>query len=236
MRIILCDDDHLFLQRLRKLIEDYLTHRGIPCIIRCYTSGIQLLSRSEFQFDLVFLDIRMDELDGIEVAKILRERNPHFALVFVSAFLEYAPEGYVANALRYLIKDKLDMLFEDTMDAVLDDRGIHKTEITVDFVGSGSEMIYTDDILYLESKLHVVYYHLAGSKQSKYIYGKLDAIQDMLPPDEFMRIHKSYLTNLRHLREVRNYTAFLAGEFELPISQRHYNEVRKTFLMYKGKI
>ncbi len=233
MRIILCDDDRHFLQKLRKMVEAYLARRRIPCTITTFTSGVQLLSHGKFQFDLIFLDIRMNELDGIEVAKILRERNPRFSLVFVSGFIDHAADGYPLNAVRYLVKDKMDVLFHDAMDAALGEQGVQKSRISVEFVGRGDTALYTDDILYLESDLHVVYYHLTRGRH--YVYGKLDAIQDALPADEFLRIHKSYLVNLRHLREVKGYTAYAAGDLELPISQQRYNEVKRIFLMYKGK-
>ncbi len=234
MNIVICDDDGRFICSLDNYLRTYLATNNIPFTIKHHISGESLLS-SIGQIDLVFLDIQMADLNGIEVASILRRKNPNFILIFVSSYVEYAPSGYEVKAFRYILKDQLKSLFDITMDAILHEMGFFRTEITLDFV-YGAETIFTENLIYIESKLHTLYFYFNGDKERRHLYGKLDGIQKILPSDDFIRIHKSYLVNISYLLNVKNYTAFLKNDTKLPISQNKFTETKKRLFLYRGKL
>lgn len=234
MNIALCDDDERFLYFLEQKLQKYLNMKEMPFTIRHFKSGEEILKYNINQINLVFLDIRLAELDGIQVAQILRRRNPDFILIFVSSYIEYAPLGYEMRALRYILKEQIDMLFDDMMENILEEMGYFRSEITLNFASYGMESFYTDNLIYIESKLHAVYFHLNG--KTRHLYETLDSVQKILPVDEFLRIHKSYLVNIRHLVDITNYTVFLDNEVQLPISQKKFSDVKKRLFMYRGKI
>lgn len=233
MNIILCDDNERFLYFLYDKLTNYLKSKEISFNIRQFNSGEELLKLNITQVDVIFLDINMDKLDGIQAAKILRRRNPDFILVFATSYIEYAPLGYEIKAFRYILKEHIDELFDNMMDTILKEMGYFRTEITLDF-SYGAKTFFTDNLIYAESKLHTVYFHFHG--KSKHLYNTLDSIQNLLPSEEFVRIHKSYLVNIRHLVDVKNYIAFLDNGIELPISQRKFSEVKKKLFIYKGRV
>lgn len=235
MNIIICDDDKRFIHSLENNLRVYLTKKKIPFTIKHYLSGESLLSDYIEPIDLIFLDIQMAALNGIEVASILRRKNPSFILIFVSAFIEYAPRGYEVKAFRYILKEQIGSLFDTTMEAVLHDIDFYRTELTFEFA-YGTETIYAEDILYIESRLHTLFFHFKGNKETRHIYGTLDNMQKILPSNKFIRIHKSYLVNLNHLIYVRNYTAFLDNDFQLPISQKKFSETKKRIFLHRGKL
>lgn len=234
MNIVLCDDDERFLYFLDQKLRKYLDMKKIPFTMQHYKSGEELLRCNINEVNLVFLDIRMNELDGIQVAQILRRRNSDFILIFVSSYIEYAPFGYEVKALRYILKEQMNMLFDEMMDTVLKEMGYFLSEITVNFAASGTESFYTDNLIYIESKLHVVYFHFIG--KTRHLYDTLDSVQKILPTEEFIRIHKSYLVNIGHFIDIANYTAFLDNEVQLPISQKKFSDVKKRLILYRGKI
>lgn len=233
MTIALCDDDKRFLSFLDKKLHTYLEMKEITFIIKHYRSGEELLHCNINQIDLVFLDIRMAELDGIQVAHILRRRNPDFILIFVSSYIEYAPYGYESKALRYILKEHIETLFDELMESVLVEFGYFRTKMTFNF-SFGTESFFTDNLFYVESKLHTVHFYLAG--KTRYLYETLDSVQKILPEEEFLRIHKSYLVNIKHLFDMKNYIAYLDNGVQLPVSQKKFSETKKALYLYRGKI
>lgn len=235
MKIAICDDESLFIKRLSTLILDYLTKRAFPCEICTFGSGEELI-QSEEMFDIIFLDIQMSGMSGIQTAEILRRRTSKFTLVFISAFMEFAPQGYEVQAFRYLIKSDLEGSFPACMKAVLRHMGIHRKRVTYLFV-DGEYSLYTDDIIYIESRRHVALFHTATPTRIELrLYEKLDNIQQTLPADEFVRIHKSFLLNLHYLDQVANYTAYLSSGITLPISQSRFAAVKREFFRYRGRV
>ncbi len=230
MDIILCDDNEYFLNFLYDKLANYLKSKELSFKIRQFNSGEELLKHNLDQVDIIFLDIIIDKLDGIQLARRLRKRNPDFILVFVSSYIEYAHLGYEVKAFRYILKEDVDNLFDDMMDAILCEKGYFRTEITLDF-SFGAETFFTDNLIYAESKLHTVCFHFHG--KTRHLYSTLDSIQNILPIEEFVRIHKSYLVNIWHLIDIKNYTAFLDNGIELPVSQKRFAEAKKKLFIHK---
>ena len=235
VNIIICDDDEIFSKLLDLKVRKHLETINIACNIKHFLSGEALLEANIPQVDLVFLDIRLAKMNGIEIAVSLRKRKPNFVLVFISGLLEYAPAGYAVNALRYVLKDQLDILFAETMEAILQKLGYFRKTVDFDFIyDSGS--VYTDEIIYIESKLHTIYSHFTKNAGTPYLYSTLNDIEKMLPAGEFIRIHQSYLVNLSYFLDARNYRAILINKIELPISQKKFADVKKRLFLYRGRI
>lgn len=235
MNIVLCDDDHNALKLLDHKVRAFLDRNRISHKIMHFDSGEKLLQSNISLVNLIFLDVRLAEMNGIEIAAILRKRNSNFVLVFVSNFLEYAPDGYGVKATRYVLKEQLDLRFEETMDSVLKELGYFRTRLTFEFV-DGAAAIYTDDIIYVESNLHKVHFHFVSNLETRHIYATLDSIQARLPSNEFVRIHQRFIVNLRYFIDAKNYQAKLIDNITLPISQRKAADVKRQLYLYKGRI
>lgn len=235
VNIVICDDDEMFSRIFDSKIRNYLETINIICNITHYISGEDLLQSNIHQVDIIFLDIGLAKMNGIEVAFSLRRRKPNFVLIFVSGMLEYAPAGYEVKAFRYILKDQLDLLFVGTMEAVLKELGYFREKVAFDFI-YGSAEIFTDEIIYLESRLHAVHFHIINNVETLHLYETLNAVEKILPADEFIRIHQSFLVNLRYFIDARNYQAFLINKIELPISQKKFSDVKKRLFIYRGRI
>lgn len=237
INIIICDDDNLFLNTLENKLRSYFkSKKDIPCRITRYDSIESLLQSNITQTDIIVLDVRFKSMNGIEAAAILRKLSLHFILIFISGFIEYAPAGYKVNASRYILKEQLDIFFEEAIDEALFQLGYQRNFISLKFIGyECNETIYTDSILFIESRLHEVHFNFTNG-DSSYLYDTLNAIQSKLPSDEFIRIHQSYLVNLKYFLDARNYHAVLCGDFKLPISQKLFSKVKKQLFLYRGKL
>ena len=195
MKIAVCDDDKRDIARIKKLVKAYDADNNIVLSISEYESGSELLkaiSNGE-NVDIIFLDINMDDMDGLSVAKRIREIDDDVPIIFVTAFMNYALDGYKVKASRFLIKDDLDKTFDECMDDICKD--IRKKSKTIAFNCVEGEMrLKASDIILIETSGHK---NLIKLKNETYqIYEKLDVLEEMLKGYGFLRSHISFLVNI----------------------------------------
>ena len=120
LKIAICDDEEIFGRHLEKLISGYLDSKGEVYSIRRFLSGVEFtsLGAQMAAYRIVFLDINMMELNGIETARKLRELSDEAYVIFVTAFINYTLEGYKVNAFRYLLKDADN--FKESLEECMD--------------------------------------------------------------------------------------------------------------------
>lgn len=238
--IAICDDEEYFCMRERQLILKYLTNKSFKCTIDMFQSGKELLKLKESisQYDIIFLDVNMEEIDGIETAKEIRKITRSVYIVFVTAFITYALEGYKVDAVRYLIKDdeSLEKAINECLETILKKMDYEEHKITFEFQ-EGKRKICLENIVYIESNLHKLVFHMAGKEAVKYtMYAKLDDVNGLLQNAGFCRIHKSYLVNFKYVESVKRYKAVLSDGQSLGISKARYLDTRDEFVCYRGEI
>ena len=190
------------------------------------------------QYNIIFLDINMDDVDGIVTAQKIREYSSEIYIVFVTAYINYSLEGYKVEAIRYLLKNNtnLEASISECMDAIL-----HKMNLVVKKkkfkFNEGEKEINIDNILYIESKLHKLQFYIMEDKIKIYnLYGTLNELENELKDFHFIRIHQSYLTNLKYIRSVKCYKVLLCNNQELLIPKARYKNVKDAFISYKGEL
>lgn len=236
IKIAICDDEEYYRNRIGKLLDAYMREHGLDGVMDLFSSGKEFLAKREniVRYDVVFMDINMDEMDGIETAMRMRKYHSDTCLVFVTAYMDYVLEGYKAEAVRYLMKDALDTALPECMDAV--QKKLKMKSMTFSFV-EGSRKLYIDNILYVESSRHKsVFTYLAAETAQYQIYEKLDVIEKRLEGCGFLRIHKSYLVNMKHIKIISNYMARLDSGEEFPIPRLKFRAVKEAFTAYKGEM
>jgi two-component system response regulator LytT len=236
LQIAICDDEQFYRRKIEGLLRTYLDGHGLAGEIHVFESGEEFLEQSEnrVKFDIVFLDISMEKLDGMQTAARIRSFHSDTYLVFVTAFIDYALEGYKVNAVRYLMKDTLDLALEECMTAIL--QKMEVSQVAFSFL-EGARRLYTDNILYVESRGHKSIFHYMESGMTVYqLYEKLDEVEKRLGSHHFLRIHKSYLVNMKHLCRISNYTAYLDTGEELPVPRLRFRAAKEAFVTYKGAV
>ncbi len=239
LQIAVCDDEQFYREKIKCLLEQYLHEHHPEYMVQTFSSGSEFLSVQEnnVKYDVVFLDISMEQINGIQTAKQIRTFHSDTFIVFVTAFIDYALECYKVNAIRYILKDQLETAVSECMNAIL--QKMQKKQVVFAF-SDGERALYTDNILYIESSRHKCIFsymnHSAGETGivSYPIYEKLDAVEQTLSAYSFLRIHKSYLVNMKHIRRISNYTVFLDTGEELPVPKLRYQAVRAKFVTFKG--
>lgn len=238
--IAICDDEEYFLLREKKLIEKYMENRRMDVRIDLYVSGNELLSRSDtaLQYDIIFLDINMEEMDGIETAGRIRELSENVYIVFVTAYITYALEGYKVGAIRYILKedDSLENTLKECLDTIVEKTDCEKVMCEFDFQNE-KKVIPADSILYVESRLHKVIFYVIENGVKEYSrYDRLDTIEMKLREHGFSRVHQSFLVNMKHARGVERYKMSLENGTEISISKKYYKQVEKEYIRQQGEI
>lgn len=236
LRIAICDDEKLFLKQEKELIAKILDESNNEYEIDKYTSGKALLKNKEkiAKYDIVFLDVDMNEIDGLETAKRIRIFNESIFIVFVSAYYSYSLEGYKVNAVRYIIKENenLELSYRECIISILEIMNATHNTITFNFQ-EGDIELDVSKIMFIESNLHKLIFHMNGSSKMDYtMYEKLDNIQI----DGFCRIHKSYLINMKYVVDMSRYNVVLADEIKLRVAKTRYPEVKQQIMTFRGKL
>lgn len=236
MHILVCDDDAAFAARMEEYITAWFRAREIQVQSTVCTSGEQLLALPGLErCQLAFLDVDLKTMDGIALGRQLRARSPEIVLVYISAYLEFAPQGYTVNAYRYLLKRdiaaQLPSCLEDVLAAMTD----QKKTLTVHHNRTVSE-IPLDQIYYLESDLRQI--NVYGDIPHQPIctfYGKIADLPPMLYENGFLQVGRSYVVNLQYVRSIRNYKVELRSGVELGASRQDYSAIRSAWLEWKGQ-
>ncbi len=240
-RVAVCDDEEYFRILEKNLIEKYMEEQGYGCLVDSYPSGEEMLSAvgESLQYDIVFLDVSMGGMDGIETAGHIRRIAEAVDIVFVSAYITYALDGYKVNAVRYLLKeeDGLENALKECLDTIMARRNRRGAEYEIDF-RNGKKHVPIDAVLYVESRLHKVLFFVteAGEIKEYCKYGKLDLIQAELGQYGFCRVHQSYLVNIKHVNHVERYEASLENGMKINISKRYYKDVEREYMKQQGEL
>lgn len=239
-KIAICDDENFFTEELKKLLSVYMMEKGIVFEIDTYSSGEALieLGIEVVQYTAVFLDINMEKIDGIRTAEMIRKASREVFIVFVTAYVDYSLEGYRLDVVRYLLKGSTNFQSEvnECMDAILDKMNYSVTKREFDFK-EGKKEISLDRLLYIESKLHILEFHVMENEEAVYtMYETLNVLDDMLSGNGFIRTHQSYLVNVKHIKNVVRYKVILTNRVDLSIPKARYGEVKKKFIASQGEV
>ena len=239
-KIAVCDDEKYFLNYIKGILTDYRNEKGVSYEIDMFGSGKEIvaLGTGIERYKIVFLDINMNGLDGIITAQKIREINKDIFLVFITAFVKYSLQGYKVDATRYILKDNetLCSCVYECMDAVFEKMNYKVFWKDFDFTG-GHKKIPLDRILYIESRLHKLEFHVVQEAFDQYaMYGTLNNLERELAGTGFLRIHQSYLVNMKHIAIICRYRAILDDGSVLEIPRARYRFAEETFCAYKGEI
>lgn len=225
LKIGVCDDVLADRQRLISLIKVEYPH----CQCLDYKSAEMLLwdFENSTHFDILFLDIFMEGMSGIEVAKRIRILDPNLLLIFVSSSNDFYRESYDLYAFNYLIKP----LTVDKLTEVLQRATQYLDKNTGQVIRfSFNNKLYKlrcSEILYISSDKHIVNFHTINGEVLK-SYGKLDNFIRQLPSEVFVRCHQSYIVNLNHVTGMTT-AEFLFSETTVPISRKYLSNAREKY-------
>ena len=190
----------------------------------------RLLLESDCDFDLIFLDIQMEQPDGMETAKMLRQRKNRSLLVFVTVMKQCVFDAFEVHAYDYLIKPLDYHRFKRTMDRAVKDLDQQAGKHIIIRKSASCQVVPLSQIMYCEVQGRKVYIHQADGKVIDY-YDKLEDFQRRVDR-RFFRCHRSYLVNLDYIRGCAAGLATLSLGDKIPVSRLRERELTETLLRH----
>ena len=233
MKIAICDDEKRDIKRLVSLLEKYSEDKQMDVSIYTYETASDLIAAmSENEWDIIFLDINMEGMDGLSLAGRIREKDEEVPIILVTAFINYALDGYKVRASRFLVKDDLDKTLPECMDDICIQLQKKKKNMLFNCV-EGDVDIMLSEIVFIETTGHKSIIHLGS--EDYHLYESMDELENRLKVYGFIRVHQSYMVNIRHIRSINNYLLTLDTGYEIKIPKARYKQVRKERALYVGK-
>ncbi len=230
IKFAICDDEPGMAQELSGRLANYMNGHSITAYsVSSFSNGRALLDAGG-GFDVIFLDIRMEQPDGMETARLLRRRGDHALLVFVSALKECVFDSFDVEARGYLLKPLDGPRFNRTMDRLLRSLEQRTAENLVIQRGTGCEVVPLCDIVYCEVLGRKVYLHKNDGSVRDY-YGKLEDLERRVD-GRFFKCHRSYLVNLDYVRGCRAGQVLLPQGACIPVSRLRERELTQALLRY----
>lgn len=226
MKIVICEDNHIQSELLQKMVREWGVANKILLDIDTYHSAESFLfSMLEKEpADIMLLDIQMDKMTGVDLAKKLRGDNNDVIIIFLTAIKEYVFEGYEVNALNYLLKpvDKQNLFTS------LDKAKAKIEQEESNYLVLNKTKVSQKNITYLEALSHYIHvYTIDGLHKVKcsmsQMLGELDG-------KRFVQCHRSYIVGIRHVSSILKDEVLLEDGCRVPVSRAKYKDVNKAFI------
>lgn len=232
IKVAICDDDEFYTIDLKSKIENYAASSLNKTIfdIDIYSSGTDLLNNISNNYDVCFLDICMNEENGIDVGISLKKAIPDTILIFITSFIDFSLDGYKANAFRYILKNSIDLLLPECIDDIIKQLSVESSSIDVNIQGENIS-IKSKNIVYIESFLHNQIIHLCDDKKLDCNLTLAD-FEKQLTEQNFVKVHKSYLVNLNYVKNIQNNLAELVNGVTIPIAKHRFSDIKKLYLQF----
>lgn len=230
--IAVCDDEVIECCNIAGKIRGLLKKMGISCTIRQFCSGRELIQSSD-NFDIIFLDIIMHDLDGMRTAQLVREKAFDKILIFISSSRKYVFEAYDVEAFQYLLKPIDEKKLKRVLQRAVLKTENHSKEFIIVSKERQKQKLFLDDIYYFEIKGRMVDIH--GTDGVFTYYEQIGVLENNLQGRGFFRCHKSYLINLKYVDVYNRQEVILDNGERIVIAKRRYEEFCKEILEYMRK-
>lgn len=228
-RVALCDDQEYILVQLKKLLCEIFKKKDCQYVIEAFSSGEELISKNEY-YDMIFLDIEMPGMDGIQAGEIIRQRNMECKIIMATSAVERYKEAFHIRAFRFVTKPFVADEIEEAVDAVL---SLKKDDDSIE--------LYYQRIL-CKVKLKDIQYIQAYNGYSEFLVGNrifrkevsLNNMEELLDRQFFSRIHRQYIINMRWITSYDN-GEVIVGNQVIPVSKRKRKEFEQEYMEFDLK-
>jgi len=233
LKLAICDDEKSSLTLIASAVESAFLQHGIQTVIHQFSNLHDLKLRLESgEYDLLLLDIRIGETDGIDFAVTLRNQNNHTEIIFISNCEERAFDAFAVKPFGFIRKGKFLSDVTEIIDAFVHNSYQENVKTISLKVGDKLVSIALDDIIYIESCKHEQSIKLTNGKELT-LHSKMQRLEAQLAEMGFLRVHIGYIVNMQYIRLIEPTTLSLTNGEKIPISRKNTAEIKKKYLEYK---
>lgn len=229
-RIAVCDDSSFVLDEIKKII---LNVPDISCRIDTYNRG-DLLLKEHRCYDLIFLDIDMPGMGGIETARTIRKYDKKVKIVYVTSYRDFAAQAFSVHAFSYIMKpvspEKIEAILSEAFEYSMEE----EIPIQVEFdTTQGNVILNTKDIFYFEYINRKVRICIKGG--DLFLKGKITDVYNKMHNFDFEMPHKSYVVNMYHIKSIVGNDIFMTNGDRVFLSQKKASAFRQILCDYIEK-
>lgn len=225
LKVAICDDNISVVKIIKEIVESY---EKLGFSINTYNDGEKLLKTNE-KFDVLFLDIDMPNMDGIEVAKKIRNFDKEVRIIYVTNFTDYANLAFSVHAFGYLNKPIKKEEIYHQLDEVVEYS--KKEEPLLEFITSeGIERLVPNEIYFFEYLNRKV--KMKALSNTYILKDKITTIAKLMEPYGFLMPHKSFTVNLFHVKNIKGYDIYMMDGSVIPLSQKKSAEFREQLNIF----
>ena len=233
-RVALCEDEKIFRDEHERICRDIFMKLNIEHKISVFASSGDFsaaFSGERKRYDLLLLDILMDGMNGMELARAVRETDKDAVIIFITSSREFVFEGYDVNAFHYLIKPIDAVVLERLIKAAYNEK--FQSSFFVFKSGAQNIRVPVEDIIALETAGRRVEVTLPD--KTLHYPGKLTELLAELPKGCFARCHQSFAVNVANIRELTRFEAISINGKKIPISRPFMKDLQRLFLIHMQK-
>lgn len=228
----ICDDEQAFARELEEMIGQYARETGTELRTTLFQNGRELTDSDQIQLDLIFLDIQMDVMNGLEAAKRIRARDGKVSIIFLTSLTRYALAGYEVQAVNYIIKPITYARLKRELDRWLESYRREDKKYILVVNEDGRHRVDLDSLHYLETYKRNVKLHTDEGEIIS--YKKMKELEEELEDAHFIRCHSGYLVNPFFVRRAGKLEITLTDGEVIPISQPKRKAVMEKLADYWG--
>lgn len=235
IKIAICEDEKVHQELLTKNLQKLFNELSLDYEVYLFNSGEQLLENYPEDIDIFLLDIQMNELSGMDIARKIREIDKNTVeIIFTTSLIEYVQEGYEVRAYRYLLKPIEFKDIKKHITACIEEIHMRKDKYLVISNKYDNYKIKIDTILYIEVQNKDITIHTLDSDYK--VKMSMNKIEKELKEYSFFRCHKSFLININFVENVKQYIAILENGQEVPVSRYKFKQFKTVFLNSLRKV
>ena len=233
VEIFVCDDDANITEFLKFFIMKHFGDSYKVLTLNCCRELIGMIEISERVPDILIMDINLQDGNGIEAVRHLQKTYPALKVIYLTGIIDYATEIFETTPAYFLVKPIKENQLLDAINKVSKDIQFDKSDSIVIKTNGSEILLFRKDILFVESQGRKLILHTLDGRRNE-IYEKMDTMQEQLGAS-FVRSHKSYLINMKHIVERTNQEFVLSNGEVLPISKSNLKDAKIKFIAYLGE-
>lgn len=233
INIAICDDEKVQVELLERYVINWAKENNIKVEIELFynAESFDFAWSMDKKYNILLLDIEMPGKNGIELAKRIRKIDSLINLIFITAISDYISEGYDVEAINYLIKPIKETKLYECLDRAIEKIPIEEKTILIDLDGETIRLM-EKDILFIESFSHSIDIHTV--KETYRVRKNIGTMEEELEKNNFIRCHRSYIVNLKHIKRIGKADIALDNDALIPVSRRQYSTTNMAFIKYHG--
>lgn len=233
IRIGICEDAPQDREKLEHYIRNFISKKGIEFSLDKFMSSEDFLEKwDNTPYDILFLDVYMDQMTGIELAKKIRKIDQNVIIIFVTSNTTHALEGYKIHAYDYLVKPLTQIDFDHTLQDVFTHLKLKGKEYFAFPTNEGELKLDLDDLYYIESNVRKTNLYLEN--ELFICQYNINTLEEKLKSLGFIRTHRSFIVNMRKIKLLKSTEVILENERSVFLSKYKAKDVKAEFMQYLG--